>query len=115
MKFHAEPFWWSLFGAGGAISALVLPVLLVFFGNAMPFGWVDVPSYEYLHQLVETLMVRLILLAIISLSLFHWAHRFRFTLYDGFQLHRINLLIAIICYGSAVVITVYTAYSLWNF
>ncbi|MCH7515126.1 MAG: fumarate reductase subunit D [Bacteroidetes bacterium] len=115
MKFHAEPFWWSLFGAGGAISALVLPVLLVFFGIAMPFGWVDVPSYEYLHQLVEPLMVRLILLAIISLSLFHWAHRFRFTLYDGFQLHRINLLIAIICYGSAVVITVYTAYSLWNF
>jgi fumarate reductase subunit D len=115
MKFRTEPFFWSLFGAGGAISALVLPVLLIFFAIAIPFGWVDVPSYEHLHSLTEPLLVRVALLAVISLSLFHWAHRFRFTLYEGLQLHKFNVIIAILCYGSAAVITVITVYSVWNF
>lgn len=115
MKFHTEPFWWSLFGAGGAISALFLPVLLVIFGIAIPLEWVVVPSYDYLYALIEPTIVRLALVAIISLSIFHWAHRFRFTLYEGLQLHRYNLLIAILCYGSAIGITIFTIYSLWNY
>lgn len=115
MKMHTEPFWWSLFGAGGAISALILPVLLFLFGIAIPFGWIDVPDYNNLHQLVEPLLTRIGFLAIISLSLFHWAHRFRFTLHEGLQLHRYSRSIAITCYGSATVITVLSAYVLWNF
>lgn len=115
MKMHTEPFWWSLFGAGGAISALILPVLLFLFGIAIPFGWIDVPDYNNLHQLVEPLLARIGFLAIISLSLFHWAHRFRFTLHEGLQLHRYSRSIAITCYGSATVITVLSAYVLWNF
>ncbi len=115
MKIHTEPFWWSLFGAGGTISALILPVLLIFFGIAIPIGWVDVPSYAYIHALVEPPIIRVILFAIISLSSFHWAHRFRFTLHEGLQLHRYNRLIANLCYGSAAAITFYSAYSLLNF
>lgn len=115
MKIHTEPFWWSLFGAGGAISALVMPILLVIFGIAIPLGWIDVPSYEYVKGLVEPLAVRVALLGLISLSLFHWAHRFRFTLYEGLQLHRYNQTIAIFCYGSAIVISLITVYSLWNY
>lgn len=115
MKLHFEPFWWSLFGAGGAISALFLPVLLLFFGLAIPLGWIEAPSYEHLSGLVKPVISRLLLFAIISLSLFHWAHRFRFTLYDGLQLQHLNRPIAIVCYGTAIAITLFTGYSLWNF
>lgn len=115
MKIHTEPFWWSLFGAGGAISALILPVLLLFFCIAIPFGWIEPPDYKNLHHLIEPLLTRLGLLIIISLSLFHWAHRFRFTLHEGLQLHKYSRFIAITCYGSASVITLFTAYVLWNF
>ncbi|MCG8306181.1 MAG: hypothetical protein MI975_02240 [Cytophagales bacterium] len=115
MKSHVEPFWWSLFGAGGAISALFLPVLSIIIGLAIPFGWIDIPSYEHIYGIFEPLSVRLVLLAIISLSLFHWAHRFRFTLYEGLQLHRFKYIIAILCYGSAITIVAFASYSLWNY
>lgn len=115
MKIHTEPFWWSLFGAGGAFSALFLPILLIIFGIAIPFGWVDAPSYEYLRNLTDSIITRLLLLGLISLSLFHWAHRFRFTLDEGLQLHSYDKFIAFICYGLAIVVTIITAYSLWTF
>jgi fumarate reductase subunit D len=35
--------------------------------------------------------------------LFHSAHRFRFTLYDGLQLRRFATPIAVLCYGGALV------------
>jgi fumarate reductase subunit D len=50
---------------------------------------------------------------LISLSLFHWAHRFRFTLYDGLQLKHLFQLIAIICYGGAIAGSLTAAYVLW--
>jgi fumarate reductase subunit D len=115
MKIHTEPFWWSLFGAGGAISALFLPILLIIWGIAIPLGWVDAPAYEHMQKLTGAIIAKLLLLAIISLSLFHWAHRFRFTLHEGLQLHRFSKIIAFICYGTAIIVTVITAYSLWTF
>lgn len=95
-----EPLFWSLFGAGGTISAFFLPIILILVGFAIPLGWVT-PSYDYLLQLVSPWYSRLIILAIISLSLFHWAHRFRFTLHEGLQLHPYDKPIAIFCYGFA--------------
>jgi fumarate reductase subunit D len=115
MKFRIEPFWWSLFGAGGTLSAFFLPILLICFGIAIPLGWLEIPSFEYIKGLVEPLLSRIVLIAIISLSLFHWAHRFRFTLYEGLQLHRFNLLIAVLCYGSATAVALFTVYSLLSF
>ena len=47
-----------------------------------------------------------------SLSLFHWAHRFRYTLYDGLQIKHLNELINAVCYGGAVVGTLVAAYLL---
>ena len=64
MKKHIEPMWWSLFGAGGAISALFLPVLLFFTGIAFPLGWVET-SQVSLKTLVDPWYRRLIILAII--------------------------------------------------
>lgn len=103
MKKPIEPFWWSLFGAGGVISAMFIPVLLFLNGLAIPLGWVPVPSYEALTSLVQLFATRAFLFAVVALSMFHWAHRFRFTLYDGLQLKHLNTLIAVICYGGASV------------
>ena len=46
--------------------------------------------------------------------LFHAAHRFRFTLYDGLQLKHLNGPVAVACYGGAIVGTVAAAYLLWQ-
>ena len=113
MKRTIEPFWWALFGAGGTIAAFFVPILVLLNGLAIPLGWIDVPSYQNLLSLVKYPLTRLFLFAVISLSLFHWAHRFRFTLYDGLQLKHLNELIAVLCYGSAILGTLAAVFSLW--
>ena len=115
MKKSIEPFWWALFGAGGAIAAFFIPILLFLNGIAIPLGWIEAPSYEGLFNLVKQPLTRLFLFALISLSLFHWGHRFRFTLYDGLQLKHLHTLVAVICYGGAVLFTIFTGVVLWRF
>ena len=115
MKRSNEPFWWALFGAGGVISAFFVPVLLLLIGIAIPLEWIEGPSYEALGSLMQHVLARLFLFILISLSLFHWAHRFRFTLYDGLQIKHLNELIAIMCYGSAIFWTIFAAKVLWTF
>jgi fumarate reductase subunit D len=114
MKRTLEPFWWALFGAGGVLSALCIPALLFLFGLAVPLGWVQTPSHEHVLTLAKSLLGRLSLFSVISLSLFHWAHRFRFTLYDGLQLKHLNELIAVLCYGTAIAVTIVAGKVLLN-
>jgi fumarate reductase subunit D len=109
-----EPFLWSLFSSGGMIAALVVPILLFLFGLAFPLGWLEAPGYWEILELARHPLTRLALFAICSLSLFHGAHRFRFTLYDGLQIKHLNELIAVFCYGGALVGTALAAYILWN-
>jgi fumarate reductase subunit D len=109
-----EPFLWLLFSAGGVVSAMLLPIHLLLFGLAFPLGWLDAPGYEKLLALVRHPVTRLYLFVLCWLSLFHWAHRFRFTLYDGLQIKHLNELINIFCYGGAVVGTALAAYLLWS-
>ncbi len=108
------PFLWLLFSAGGTVAALLFPVHIFLTGLAFPLGWLDAPSYEALHRLVLHWVVRLYLFGLISLPLVHWAHRFRYTLYDGLQLKHLTVLIAVLCYGAALAGTAVTAYLLWN-
>ncbi len=110
MKRSSEPFWWALFGAGGVFSAMFVPALLFVTGIAIPLGWMQPPSYSALAALVDHFTIRLFWAVIISLSLFHWAHRFRFTLYDGLQVKHLNELIAILCYGVAILGTLTAVY-----
>ncbi len=109
-----EPFLWSLFSAGGMLSALAFPILLLLFGLAFPLGWLEAPSYGSLLELARQPLTRLVLFGLCSFPLFHGAHRFRFTLYDGLQIKHLNELIAVMCYGSAIVGTLLAAYLLWN-
>jgi fumarate reductase subunit D len=112
MRKFTEPFWWTMFGAGGAMSALFLPVLIFLTCIAFPLGWIESPSFDSLQKWFSFLLVRLVVLVIVSLSLFHWAHRFRFTLYEGLQLQNYHKSIAIFCYGSAIVLSLFAVYVL---
>ncbi len=114
MKRTKTPFLWALFSAGGTVAALFIPVHLFLNGLAFPLGWVEAPGYNSLLNLVRHPLTRLYLLVLISLPLFHWAHRFRYTLYDGLQLKHLTELIAVLCYGGALLGTALAAYSLWN-
>jgi len=105
-----DPFWWTLFGAGGTISAFFIPIHVFLLGIAIPLGWVAAPDYDGLVELVRHPLARLYLFALISLSLFHWAHRFRYTLYDGLQLKHLEQYIVVFCYGSAIAGTAFAAY-----
>ena len=109
-----EPFWWALFGAGGVLAAFCIPVLLFLNGLAIPLGWIEPPRYEDALALVKHPLTRLFLFGLISLSMFHWAHRFRFTLYDGLQIKHLNFLVALMCYGTAVVVSILTAVVLFQ-
>lgn len=98
------PLWWLLFSAGGVASALLMPVAVVVTGIAVPAGWVSADS---LLALVRNPVARLVLFGLVSLSLFHWAHRFRYALVD-LGVGRVGRQ-AWLFYGTAVVGTVIAA------
>jgi fumarate reductase subunit D len=109
-----EPFLWILFSAGGMVAALLLPIHLLLFGFAFALGWLHGPGYDRLIEILRHPLTRVYLLVLCSLPLFHWAHRFRYTLYDGLQIKHLNELINTICYGGAVVGTAIAVYLLWS-
>ena len=108
------PLLWTLFSAGGTVAALLFPVHLFLTGLAFPLGWLAAPDHAHLYGLVRHPLARLYLFVLISLPLFHWAHRFRYTLYDGLQLKHLTALIVVLCYGAALAGTVLAAYTLWR-
>jgi fumarate reductase subunit D len=95
---------WALFSAGGFVSAVLIPAHVAILGIAFPAGWLpdDALSYERMSRLVENPLTKLYLLALISLPLFHWAHRFRFAVHHQFGIH-LRRLVAAGCYGTALV------------
>jgi fumarate reductase subunit D len=109
-----EPLLWLLFSAGGVMAALFIPASLFLFGVAFPLGWFPAPTYERLLAIVSNPLTRLVLFLLCTLSLFHWAHRFRYTLYDGLQIKHLNEVINSVCYGGAVLGMLVAAYLLWR-
>jgi fumarate reductase subunit D len=111
-KRSTEPILWLLFSAGGVVSALVAPILLFLFGLAFPLGWLSAPDHEHLSAVLGHPLVIVAVALVCLLSLFHWAHRFRYTLYDGLQIKHLSELINLVCYGGAVVGTAVAVYVL---
>jgi fumarate reductase subunit D len=114
IKRDAEPLLWMLFSAGGVVSALLMPALLFLFGIAFPLGWLTPPDRERMRELLANPIVALVLLGLLVLSLFHWAHRFRHTLYDGLQIKHLEEVVATLSYGCAIVGSAAAAYLLWQ-
>src|SRR5262249_55878970 len=109
-----EPLLWLLFSAGGVLAALLLPVLLFLFGLAFPLGWVAPPGHEHLLAVLRHPLTRVVLFLLCMLSLFHWAHRFRYTLYDGLQIKHLNEVINLVGCAGAVVGSGGAGYLLWQ-
>jgi fumarate reductase subunit D len=114
MRWYPEPLLWTLFSAGGVVSGMLMPVLVLIVGLAIPLGWVDPPTYDALRVLVSNPVAGLVLFTLIVLSLFHWAHRFRHTLYDGLQIKHLGEVIAVLSYGLAIIGSVVAVYLLWQ-
>ncbi len=107
-----EPFWWALFGAGGMIAALFMPITILI-SSVLVMANVVIPEQD-LAPLCQKPLVRIYLFMVISLPLFHWAHRFRFTLVD-LGLKALKGPIAVLCYGLAITGTLYAAFLLiWS-
>src|SRR5262249_12928210 len=113
MMQRITPLLWLLFSAGGTVAALLFPVHLFLTGLAFPLGWLEAPAYQHLHRLLSHPVRRMYLSVLSPLPLVHWSHRFRYTLYDGLQLKHLTALIAVLCYGAALLGTASTAYVLW--
>jgi fumarate reductase subunit D len=94
-----EPFLWLLFSGGGVAAALLVPSLLFLFGLALPLGWIDPPSFEHIQSVAQNPLTRLVVFGLCVALLFHFAHRFRYTLYDGLRLK--SPLVALGCYAVA--------------
>ena len=109
-----EPFFWAIFSAGGVMTALFVPVQLFLFALAFPLGWLEPPSHESLLTLLRNPLTQLYLLVLCTLGLFHWAHRFRHTLYDALKVKHLGHAISFLCYGAALVGSGVAAYLLWN-
>ena len=112
MRQHSEPYLWLLFGAGGVMSAMLMPSLLLLFGIAFPLGWVQPPTHEHMLAVLGNPLTRLVLLGLCVLSLFHAAHRFRHTLHDAVRVT--HPMVAALCYAVAIVGSGVAAYLLWQ-
>ncbi|HYT06841.1 MAG TPA: fumarate reductase subunit FrdD [Rugosimonospora sp.] len=110
-----EPIWWSLFSAGGVVAAFLVPVLILITGIAWPLGLLpgDALQFARMQALLSHPLTRVFCFVLISLPLFHWAHRFRFTLIDV-GLKSIHTLVAVLCYGAAIAGTIAAAVILWR-
>ncbi len=108
------PLLWGLFSAGGTVAAFLYAIHLLLTGVVFPLGWHAPVSYERGMELIRNPLVRLYFFVLISLPLFHWAHRFRYTLYDGLKIKHLTPLIVVLCYGSALAGTAFAAYTLWS-
>lgn len=108
---HLESVWWLLFANGGVVMAVFVPVHILFQGVLGPLGLAPVVTARY-STFVSALgspLIRLCLFALISLPMYHWAHRLRVLTYHlGFSWgHRYHPLFF---YGLAIIGTLVTAY-----
>jgi fumarate reductase subunit D len=110
MKRSNEPVFWALFGAGGMLSALVGPVLILVTGITVPIGLglsKQTMRYEAMLAFARNPLGKLAALAVISLFLFHGCHRMLHSLHD-LGLHT-DTRAKMLFYGFATVATCVTA------
>ncbi|MBT8420944.1 MAG: fumarate reductase subunit D [Gammaproteobacteria bacterium] len=111
-KISNKPIIWGLFAGGGTLTAfltpaLVLITLLVAIGVA-PNGL----SYSEIHGFASHWLGKLILFGVLSLSLWHAAHRFRIAIND-FGI-RADIPVAVVLYLLAGIGTIMSVVYLWG-
>jgi fumarate reductase subunit D len=113
VKRSNAPVFWLLFGAGGMLSALFGTALVFITGLAVPLGWPlpgDLLDYPRVLALAQHWLGKGAILGVIMLFAWHAAHRIRHSLHDiGIRTGPVAL---VLCYGSALVLTLVAAASL---
>ncbi len=89
MKRSNKPIFWSLFGAGGMLSALVGPMLIFITGIAVPLGLLlprETMNYDRMLAFAQNGLGKIAAFAVVALFLFHGCHRMYHCLHD-FGIH----------------------------
>ena len=113
MKRSNDPIFWSLFGAGGMLAALVGPALVLVTGIAVPAGILvspDLMSYQNIFGFAQHWIGKIIVFAVIVLFLWHAALRIFHMLHD-FGVHA-GTGAKLVCFGLPLVCTIGAAYIL---
>ncbi len=101
-----EPIFWSLFGAGGVVTALLMPALVLIIGFAGLLGN-DALGYERMIAFASSLFGTLCLGTVVSLTFWHSCHRIYHSMHDlGIDTSRGPW--AILFYGLAALGTIVT-------
>ena len=98
MRASNEPFFWSLFSAGGMISAVVVPALVVLTALLFMGGTVE---FSRLREVFTHPIGRVTLFGVAALTFAHAAHRLRHTLVD-LGLKPVAMPVAVVCYAAGV-------------
>ena len=106
LKRTHEPIVWSLFGAGGMLSAMFGPMLILVTTILVPLG-ILLPtgtlSYTRVLAFAQWWPGKIAILAVVALFLYHAMHRLCHSLHDlGFHT---GVGAQIVCYGFATVMS----------
>ena len=104
------PVFWLLFGAGGMLSALFGPALIILTGFMIPHGWglpADFGDFPHALAFARHPIGKLVALAVIALFFWHGAERMFLTLKD-MRAGKL-LLLRLMTYGAAGLLTLATA------
>ena len=84
LKRSNAPIFWGLFGAGGMLAALFGPMLVFVSGLAVPLGALPEKTLDYaaVHALAQNFIGKGLIWVVISLFLWHAAHRIYHSLHD---------------------------------
>lgn len=82
MARSSKPIVWGPFAAGGTLTAFLTPVLMLLTLLAALGHAPDLLAYERLHAVAGLWLAKVVVVAVIFLSLWSAAHRLRITLYD---------------------------------
>ncbi len=107
------PIFWGLFGAGGMLSALFVPMMIFITGIAVPLGFLlpaGTMSYPKMLAFAQNFIGKGFIFAIISLSLWFCVHRVYHSLHE-FGIHA-GMGAKLLCYGIAMLVTVVCAVGL---
>ena len=107
------PIFWLLFGAGGVLAALFGTALVFITGLAAPLGWLlpeRTLSFPRVLGMAQHPLGKAFLFAVVSLFAWHAVHRIFHSLHDV-GIHA-GALAKLLCYGTALVVTVVAAWSL---
>jgi fumarate reductase subunit D len=106
-----KPIVWGPFAAGGTVTALLTPVLILLTLLAALGHVPPALGYDELRAFMSHALAKIVIFVVLALSLWSAAHRLRITFYD-FGLRQ-DTLVAAIVYLAAAIGTIVLIASLW--